>query len=853
MSTPLVSLLVTVSRRYLRQRWDRALLVASSIGIGVAMLVSTQLLNRCLDAAARESVTPGSIRPDWMITNNRKVRLELAEALRRVPGVADAQPFLIERVVLPEIGNRTAILIGLDTGTGQGAVNERNPFEAELAITNPSAWLSGRGVVVGQELARALSPDGRAVQPVVVRAGGRKHTVLPAGVVTLHGQAAKLGGFLLVMDVRQAASMLSQPGLCERIDLYLEPGADPEAVRERLAEVVGQHGAIHTPESALRATEDIVGPIRIGFSLTGVGAMVVGLFLVYNALAVSVAERRHDIGVMRSLGATRPQIAALFAVEAVVLGWLGSILGIPLGWGMARATFHLVSLEMEQVFLTGKQPMTVTLDLILGAMAAGLLTALLAALVPALQAANDEPADAVRRSPRSSGRVFRTLQWLASLGLMVGGFGLVLFRDSLPKRWGGYGGLVLLLLGLLLAIPFLVDLLSRLLQPTLRRVLGIEARLAADNLSRAPGRTGVVVGALAAGVALMFQTAGVGESNKRPILDWLDRAVTADLFVICGDPQSTSSVLPMQPDVIDDLRQLSAVEQTMAIRYGQPEYNGRLAFLTALDARTYHDSNRHASRLPGLPLFLELEQPNTCLVSENFAALNHVGPGDTIELRGPNGPVPLRIVGVIQEYSWARGTILLDRKFYAQAFQDPLIDTVHVFLKPGSGPEGWEQVRQVADRNALVVVSRQDFDAMVTSFIRRLYLLSYMQQLAIGVVAALGVVMALLISVLQRRRELGLLRAVGATQSQVLLTVLWEAMLMGVFGTAIGIAAGIPLEWYLLRVVIFEESGFVFPVAVPWRETTILAGLSIGIATLAGLFPAIHAVRIRIAEAIAYE
>jgi putative ABC transport system permease protein len=162
-------------------------------------------------------------------------------------------------------------------------------------------------------------------------------------------------------------------------------------------------------------------------------------------------------------------------------------------------------------------------------------------------------------------------------------------------------------------------------------------------------------------------------------------------------------------------------------------------------------------------------------------------------------------------------------------------------------------VRRWADQHALVVVSREDFDRLVTSFIRRMYLFAYAQQLAIGIVASLGVVMALLISVLQRRRELGLLRAVGATQAQVLLTVLAEALLMGLFGTSLGILAGIPLEWYLLRVVIFEASGFTFPLTIPWRETLILSGIAVGVSTLAGLIPAVHAARIRIADAIAYE
>jgi putative ABC transport system permease protein len=849
----LASLFVTVSSGYLRQRWDRALLIVASIGVGVAMLVSTQLLSDALDAAASETVTPGSTPADLLITNNRRVSIDLAEAIRKIPGVADAQPLLVERVILPGDGNRTAVLIGVDVLSRGGQIAERNPVDAVLELTNPLAWLSGRAAVVGRDLALALSPDGRPTRPVPIRAGGRVHSIMPAGVVKLQGPAAKLGGFLLLMDVRQAAALLDQAGLCERIDIYLESGADPETIRHHVQRVVGDRGTVHTPESVRSATQDIVGPIRIGFTLTGIGAMVVGLFLVYNALAVSVAERRHDIGVLRSVGATRWHIAHLFTVEAILLGGLGAILGLPFGWFLARSTANLVRHEMQQVFLTGDQPLRVTGAIVAWALLGGIVTAWLAALVPSMQAAEDEPADAVRRSPRRSGRVFQVAQLVASVALIVGGLSLIFLRRSLPLAWGGYGGLVFLLVGLLLAVPFLVTVLSRWLQPAFRRLLGIEARLAADNLSRAPGRTGVVVGALAAGVALMFQTAGIGESNKRPILAWLDRAVSADLFVICGDPKASSSVLPMQPDLLDDLKALPVVQETLALRYAQPEFQGRLVFLTALDARIYHDSNRHADRLPRLASFLKLQQPNTCLVSENFAALNHVAEGDTIELRGPDGPVPLRIVGVIEEYSWARGTILLDRPFYARAFQDPLIDTIHVFLKPGSGPEAWEAVRRWADQHALVVVSREDFDRLVTSFIRRMYLFAYAQQLAIGIVASLGVVMALLISVLQRRRELGLLRAVGATQAQVLLTVLAEALLMGLFGTSLGILAGIPLEWYLLRVVIFEASGFTFPLTIPWRETLILSGIAVGVSTLAGLIPAVHAARIRIADAIAYE
>jgi putative ABC transport system permease protein len=153
----------------------------------------------------------------------------------------------------------------------------------------------------------------------------------------------------------------------------------------------------------------------------------------------------------------------------------------------------------------------------------------------------------------------------------------------------------------------------------------------------------------------------------------------------------------------------------------------------------------------------------------------------------------------------------------------------------------------------VVVQNRESVHLYLAGVIDRLFRVAYLQQVIVAVVAALGVVTSLLISVLQRRRELGLLRAVGATQRQVLQSVLAEAMLMGLIGTLLGFALGLPMEWFLLRVVMREETGFLFDVLIPWREAVGIGAISVLTATAAGLVPALHAVRLRIPDAIAYE
>jgi putative ABC transport system permease protein len=155
--------------------------------------------------------------------------------------------------------------------------------------------------------------------------------------------------------------------------------------------------------------------------------------------------------------------------------------------------------------------------------------------------------------------------------------------------------------------------------------------------------------------------------------------------------------------------------------------------------------------------------------------------------------------------------------------------------------------------SGLIVQTRRELQEHILDLIDRLYAIALSQQFVVMFVAALGVVTALLISVLQRRREMGLLRAIGASRNQVVRSVLAEACLMGVIGTIIGLAVGIPLQWYVLRVVILEESGYLFPMHIPWLAGTLIAVAAMSAATLAGLGPALHSVRMRIPEAIAYE
>ena len=882
--------------RTLRQRWERSALIIASIALGVATLVSSRILNECLGSASERSTTPVGMGELFISNGEFGVQRSITNELRaaKIPGVHSVFPLVVEKVTFPELGNRKGVLVGAELKQSLASQDEslqqlfqeddalgvRFTRTMEMTYKNVLLAVNYRLVVVGKPLYDSWTQSRKSTDdPLVVRYGSQELECLPIGYLDYKDDSplAMLGGNVIGMELGQAARLIQPrptptmqailggvgsetvwelmvPERINRIDVTLESGTELETVQSSLTDIIGDRARIDTLETKGQSTREIISGMQLGFLLCSASAMIVGLFLVYNALSVTVAERRHDIGILRSVGATRLQILTIFTLSALVLGIIGAICGVPLGIGIAKLILNEFRGELESMFLPGQaEPGWPTLETVILAMVGGIVTSVCAALIPALQAAAQDPADAVRRVPGVAGGVWKLAHQATCAVLIAGGIALILTRHELPPRVGAFGGMMAALIGLLLAAPILVGILVRVVHPLLRAILPIEARLAADNLLRSPGRTGIVIGALGAGVAVMIQTAGVGRSNEEPIVQWLDEVIQADLFVFGGSlTEATSSQTPMLREDIEGLRKLPGVAGVTGIRYVRPEFNGTIVFLTALDAQIYAEqtSLKAGDDLEGLTKVRKLTGDRDIIVSDNFALRHNVEVGDSITLAGPDGPVELNIIDTLRDYSWSRGTIYIDRTVYTNLFQDPKIDVAHVYMNENANRE---LVSEFAANRGLIVQDRSTVRKFLAELIERVYTLAYLQQIIVGIVASLGVVTALLISVLQRKRELGLLLAVGATPGQVIRSVIAEALLMGIFGTVLGILIGVPMEWYILRVILVEESGFVFDLLIPWKAGLGIAVGAIVVAGLAGLLPAWHAVRVSIPEAIAYE
>jgi putative ABC transport system permease protein len=902
----------TLSLRYLAQRWPRVLLIVLSIALGVATLLATRALDQTMVKAAGNVANPLAGIADLMVGRDQgPLDASLAPEIVKVSGIRTAQPLLVEKVELVEVPRRQITLLGFDLrAEGAAAAFEDVEISEETQEAFKKAYavallgLGPRPVVAGKELYEVLQQLPNKGKLLHVRTSGKPAVVTCVGPVDGRGVKSVLGGYVLFMDLRDAnASLHSPPLQATRIDVTLQPDADLDQVRQRLNQHLhglseqdtataqlaallatapvsgvpsgiawghlaalprGSPPEVWTPSERNQSFQQVISALQTGSMLCGFGALIVGLFLVYNTLSVSVAERRHEIGVLRSLGATRLQVRLLFAGEALLMGVAGAGIGLIFGHILAQMSLRPVNRALSGIYFpVDAQQVEMSPDTILIASVAGILTALLAALVPAWQASLENPAEAVRRMPKMPTWRHRFLQVGTSLLLLSIGMLLILERERLPAKVGTFGGLMGMLLGSLLGAPTLAAVIARLLQPVARAFWGVEARLAADNLVRSPARTGLVIAALGAGVMLVMQTAGLIKSNRHALREWMQDTGAADIIVTSGSSISTSGQSRLMARALgnelmkqlgDKLPELQAV---LPVREDHVRYRHTQIHLVAVDARAFYAIDKDRQHpVSDLAQYQQLaEHRGGVLVSDNFAALHRVRVGDTVTVAG----LTLPVLGKVVDYSWNHGTVFLNLAEYRQLSQKADRDQVssfEVYLRQPVPEGAVEKVRQ-ALREQLgkeyEVHTRAEIQQQVDAVIENLYSVAYSQEVVVGIVAALGVVTSLLISVMQRRREMGTLRAIGASRAQVIRSVLAEAGLMGVIGTALGLAVGVPLEWYVLNVIFLDEAGYLFPVIIPWAEAGIITVAALAAATVAGLLPALSAVQQRIPEAIAYE
>ncbi|MCX7608778.1 MAG: ABC transporter permease [Anaerolineales bacterium] len=658
----------------------------------------------------------------------------------------------------------------------------------------------------------------------------------------------------VLVTLAQAQAMTGQPGQINTIRIALT-SVDESARAEAVAAIESALGSDYQIGS-LDPGSEMFASLKLGqaaFNMFGVLALFMGGFIIFNTFRTVVAERRRDIGMLRALGATRRTITGAILTEGLVQGVLGSLIGLALGYLLGALVVRLAAEPMKSFLNINMGRPVISPALVITSLLLGVGVTLLSTLLPARNASCVTPMDALRPSvaeveyKRRAGASFIAgvvMIGIALIGLVSGNMGLI-----------ALGGL-LFLGGLILVAPLLLRPIAWAFGHLLAWFYARQgiADLAQGNLTRQPGRVTVTASATLIGLAIIVALGGMTTSLTGMMGDLLHKTLGSDYLFIPPSIAVWNSDMGASPQFAARLREVEGVEAVTSLRFAAGAVNGQAVSVLALDPQTY-------PQVAGLDFtegneaeaYAALASGRNMIVNGAFLATLGVKVGETVEMTTPNGPRPYTIVAEAMDLLNAKVvTVYISHANLAADFGRTDDVFIMLNLKPGVALEDVDaQIKAIAaDYPQFTVMAGKKYIDDMMQYMNAVWAVMFFLLIFLSIPSLIAMMNTLAINVIERTREIGMVRAVGATRKQVHRMVVAEALLLAAVGTAFGILAGLYLGY-----VIVSGIGVMFPVAYQFPLAGVLAGLAVGLlfGALAAVIPARQAAQLQVVEALRYE
>jgi putative ABC transport system permease protein len=827
-----------------------------AVALGVAfvsgVLVLTATVNRTFDDlfsdvyADTDAVARSAETIDQGFAGGGEVRgliaQDLVDDVEAVDGVAEADVSVdgYARIIDPDGEPVGDPAMGAPTfGTNWPDSDLLNPFD----IVDGEAPSSDDELVIDRKSAKDTGYEVGDTVPVQTRTGTSEYTL--SGIARF-GSADSPGGASFAMwTVEEAQEQLGEPDRVSSISAAAEEGVSQRELVSRIRDALGPDAGVEviTGEQITEETQDDIQQalsfLTIFLGFFGFIAVVVGAFVIYNAFSIIVAQRTREMALLRAVGARRRQVRRAVLIDAVVVGVAGSVFGFLLGLGVALALSGFLQLPDSSLAITPTA--------VLAALATGMVVTLVSALIPAWRASRVPPLAALRdvavdTSSRSLVRLVLGLVILAGSAalVVVGAFG------SEPPQVGL--GVLGVFVGTLLVSPVLARPVASVLGAPVARLRGVAGELARDNAVRNPRRTASTAFALMIGVGLVSFFLVLNSSVRASIDEALSTGFRGDFIVTTDD----FGLVGLPTSVGDDIAELPEVDEVVPIRFA-PAFVGPGPDDTSAVTGT-NDGVFDLFEIDLVEGSADLGS-GTVVIDRDTATEERLRVGDEVPIRflddaRGESPPPATVTGIYESGPTENiGSYVVGLDDYDAAVTNPSDVQVYVRLADGvSVEEAQPTIREVvAQYPTADVESVEGFkDTISAQFDPILYLIVVLLMLAV-IIAFLGIANTIALSVLERTRELGLLRAVGMRRRQVRSTVRWESAIIALFGTALGLGVGLLGGWGITRSL--RDEGFE-AFAVPVGSLAVIAVSAAILGLLAALVPAYRAARMNVLGAI---
>jgi putative ABC transport system permease protein len=850
---------IRVALRGLLGRKLRATLTAIAIVLGVAMVSGTYVLTDSIDRAFDNIFTDSRQGSNAVISGKSAFDLSeesgatapsfnesLLAEVRSVPDVAEAEGSVDgDAQFIGDDGK--AIVYGGAPNLGFSIANGDSRFNPLQLVEG--SWPGNGQVVV--DASTADKEDFQVGDTVGIQGAGRVQELDISGIVKF-GSVSTIGGATLAgFDLPTAQRIFDKEGKLDEIAVAARSGVSDEQLVQELRPILPANTEVQTAAEQARSdaedTDEFISFLRTFLLVFAGVALFVGSFVIANSLSITIAQRTREFATLRTIGASRRQVLTSIIVESFVMGVIASVIGLFLGLGLAKVLFWLFDAVGFTLPNTGLLFETRT---IVVALLVGVLVTLAASLRPAIRATRVPPIAAVREGatlPESRFARFRTIGalFLTALGfaaLIFGLFGSGLDTTQILLFMGA--GALLVFFGVALFASKLVPPLATALGWPAAKAGGASGQLARGNAKRNPQRTASTAAALMIGLALVTLVAVLGQGIRSTFTDAVDRIFVADYAITA---QNNFSPIPIE--AAEAAAEAPGVREVASVRTGEALVYGEPSFVTAVTANAGSAINlewKDGSQA----VFSELRDDGAFL-DDGFADDHNLTVGSPISITTPAGKqLDLTVKGIFDPPAGGSpfGNVTFSSDTFDANYDQP--QNLYSFVEADGGvtdANTQSLETALADFPNAKAQTRQEFKDNQVSFLNNILNILYVL-LALSVVVSLfGIVNTLVLTVFERTRELGMLRAIGMTRRQVRRMIRYESVITALIGAVLGIILGIVLAGLLVWRVDFIDF------AVPVGQVLVFAVAAVIVGIIAAIFPARRAARLNPLQALQYE
>lgn len=820
----------------LRNPWQ-TLLSIIGISLGIAVVISIDIANQSAYSAftlSMESVSGKATHQ--IIANPPGIPNSVFTELRLRFNKVNSAPVVEKFVKVKSKDTSIFTILGIDPIYEENFRNYTGKFNSGDGFDLSRFIVTKGGVLLSSKTAEKL--DLKISDSIYIEVDGKSKSLVVIGMISpKNDNQAKIIENILITDISNAQDLTDIGNHISRIDLIIPD--DDTLMMNNIKSILPSSVRIQKSEMRSESGKQMTESFRVNLTAMSLLALIVGMFLIYNTMTFSVVRRQKLLGLLRSIGVTKNEIFKLILFEAVVLGLVGTTLGIIVGIVLGNGIINLVTKTINDMyFVLQVQKITISAESIIKGIVLGISASVLSAYKPARDASSVTPRSIMTRSESEQSITTKTSKFvLYALILLLVGTAVLLYDSN--SIYISYLGIAPVIIAFAFLSPIALLLGMKVLSPLMKAVFGSIGKMAARGISTQLSRTTISVAALSIAVSAAIGVGTMVSSFRITVVDWLNLRLKADIYASVPTMVSRFNDGTFSLALGDSISRLPNVKAINYYKENQINHNGSIKHILAAKVQNFNYESFRDNKVPNDTLWKKFNHEEGIFVSESYSFKNRIYVGDFVELPTNYGNKKFGVIGVFYDYSSDIGLIMMQLNTYQKYFNDSLLSGLAVFVDDKKNIDSVisNMKKAAGDVNFIVRSNRALIDSSVEIFDRTFLITNVLQLLSI-IVSFIGILSALMALQLEKARELGVLRAIGLLPSQLWKMVILQTGIMGLISGVLALPLGNILAYILIHII--NRRSFGWSIDYHFIPEYALQGLIVAIlaAILAGIYPA---------------